>query len=82
MPGFYRSVAVLLPYAKGEKRWHLMSQTVSPDPARFSSSKQIRIAAHGERSDKLSWRTALLVMFVYCVVAWAGIGLLVGKLID
>ncbi len=31
---------------------------------------------------KVSWLAALLLMFAICLVAWAGIGLLVAKLFD
>jgi hypothetical protein len=31
---------------------------------------------------KVSWLAALLLLFAICLVAWAGIGLLVAKLFD
>jgi hypothetical protein len=55
-----------------------MSRTAPPH---FPIPQQIRIADESETTEKLSWRTALLLMFLWCMLAWTGIGLFIAELV-
>ena len=57
-----------------------MSQTASSLYPHFSVPKEIRIAGHESDGRVWPWRDTLLLMFIYCALVWAGIGLLVAKL--
>jgi len=59
-----------------------MSQTASPRHSRFAIPKEIRIAGKDNADRVWPWRYAVLFMFLWCALVWAGIGLLIAKLID
>jgi hypothetical protein len=41
--------------------------------------QQSQVASESKPADKVSWRTALLLLFTCCALVWTGIGLLIAN---
>ena len=68
-------------------RWNgVKLQRLSRTPSakqhpRLIQAKGDTVARHSKVDGVWSWRAALLLMFAWCLFAWIGIGLLIGKFV-
>ena len=58
-----------------------MAQTLSLRHPRFEIPEEIRILGHEETDDTWPWRDALLLMAIWCILVWVGIGFVIVQLI-